>query len=330
MELTHLDLFSGIGGFALAARWAGIKTIQFVELDKFCCKVLNKNFPGVPIHNDIKTFRYNETSAQPFLLTGGFPCQPFSCAGKQRGTEDNRYLWPEMLRVISETKPQWIIGENVRGFISNGNGMVFENCCLDLEREGYAVQAFIIPACAVNAPHRRDRVWIVANSRCEQREQRCPRKSKWTSNNIGRSIIKDSHATDTDSIGSGKNSMQGELRASLLEQSPNVCWLSYTPENGEGQEGNRWGNDGSHPNNKRLQGAVSEGIQGSPREPIGYWDEPWLKVATRLCRVDDGVSKELHKFESADRVARLKALGNAIVPQVAFQIMRGILNAEMQ
>ena len=143
MPLTHLDLFSGIGGFALAARWAGIETVQFVEIDPFCQKVLTKNFPGVPIHDDIKTFAYSErggrngqtisiqpgesrqesdvptwSDKRPFLLTGGFPCQPFSCAGKRRGKEDDRALWPEMLRVIQEVRPYWIIGENVAGINS--------------------------------------------------------------------------------------------------------------------------------------------------------------------------------------------------------------------
>ena len=184
--MNHVDLFSGIGGFALAARWAGIETVQFVELDPFCQKVLQKNFPGIPIHDDIKTFTYTkaiqndkrrcgsvevasrngesgDTSIgpcnQPFLLTGGFPCQPFSCAGKRRGKEDDRYLWPEMLRVISEAKPTWVIGENVAGFINMG----LDDCIPDLEREGYEVQPIVIPACAVQAPHRRDRVWIIAH-----------------------------------------------------------------------------------------------------------------------------------------------------------------------
>ncbi|MFA5261285.1 MAG: DNA cytosine methyltransferase, partial [Candidatus Omnitrophota bacterium] len=189
MIFDHIDLFSGIGGFALAAKWAGIETVQFVEIDPFCQKVLQKQFPGVPIHDDIKTFAYAASikddkresrgvgyapqggeggddatgpcdKSRPFLLTGGFPCQPYSCAGKRKGKDDDRALWPEMLRVISEAKPRWVIGENVAGFI----GMGLDDCISDLEGEGYEVQAFVIPACAVNAPHRRDRVWIVANS----------------------------------------------------------------------------------------------------------------------------------------------------------------------
>lgn len=230
-DLTHIDLFSGIGGFALAARWAGINTVQFVELDPFCRKVLNKNFPGVPIHDDIKTFTnteginnqeqerpiisdreiitgrekdirikfrgFDDIAQRPFLLTGGFPCQPFSCAGKRKGTEDDRHLWPEMLRVIKEFKPTWIIGENVAGIRSmelvnsdsavesnpdiqedgeNDYTTVLDGICNDLEGIGYEVQPIIIPACAVGAPHRRDRVWIVANSRREYGERVAQRR----------------------------------------------------------------------------------------------------------------------------------------------------------
>lgn len=159
MTYDHVDLFSGIGGFGLGLERSGFKTVVFCEQDKFCHKVLNKNFPGVPIEPDIKTFDGTKY-AGAFILTGGFPCQPFSCAGKRKGKEDDRALWPEMFRVIQEVRPRWIIGENVAGFI----GMGLDSCISDLEREGYTVQAFTIPACSVNAPHRRDRVWIVANS----------------------------------------------------------------------------------------------------------------------------------------------------------------------
>lgn len=183
LMMKHIDLFSGIGGFALAAQWAGIETVQFVEKDKFCQAVLRKNFPGVPIHGDIYTYAYvnrlqeqgteqqadgigQSVQTRSFLLTGGFPCQSFSVAGKRRGTEDDRYLWPEMFRVIREARPAWVIAENVRGILTIEQGMVFEQVCVDLEGAGYDVQTFIIPACSVNAPHRRDRVWIVAHSEC--------------------------------------------------------------------------------------------------------------------------------------------------------------------
>jgi len=156
--MRMLDLFSGIGGFSLAASWAGIKTVQFVENDKYCQRVLAKNFKGVPIHDDIKTFKGQPGTAD--IVSGGFPCQPFSVAGQRRGTEDDRALWPEMFRIIQEVQPAWVLGENVAGIVS----LELDNVLSDLEDEGYETQAFIIPACAVGAPHRRDRVWIVANS----------------------------------------------------------------------------------------------------------------------------------------------------------------------
>jgi len=158
--MTHLDLFSGIGGFALAARWAGLETIQFVEYEPFCQQVLTKNFPGVPIHDDIKNFSADGI-VSPFLLTGGYPCQPFSQAGKRRGKEDDRHLWPEMLRVIRECRPTWVLAENVSGHIKLG----LEEVLLDLESEGYDSQVFHIGAVAKDAPHRRMRLWIVAHSK---------------------------------------------------------------------------------------------------------------------------------------------------------------------
>jgi len=157
--MRHLDVFSGIGGFALAAYWTGkIETVGFCEIDDYCGKILNKNFPGVPVHADIKTLKNEGQYGTIDIITGGFPCQPFSVAGKQQGKEDNRYLWPEMLRVIQEFKPSWVLGENVTGIIN----MELDTVLSDLEKEDYEVQPIIIPACAKDAPHRRDRVWILA------------------------------------------------------------------------------------------------------------------------------------------------------------------------
>jgi len=164
-----LDLFSGIGGFSYGLEKTGFQTVAFCEMDKYCKLVLQKHWKGTKIYNDVKEITKEKLEADgvelPEIITGGFPCQPFSIAGKQKGTNDDRHLWPEMFRIIKELKPRWIIGENVRGIVNIQDGMVFETVCTDLESEGYEVQAFNIPAAGVGAPHRRERIWIVANSR---------------------------------------------------------------------------------------------------------------------------------------------------------------------
>ena len=163
-KLKVLDLFSGIGGFSLGLHSTGIfDTVKFVEFDKFCQKVLKKNFPNIPIEGDIRNVKGEEFEAD--VITGGFPCQPFSVAGKQKGTNDNRYLWPEMFRLIKEIKPEFVIGENVQGLINLQNGMVLRQVQDQLESEGFEVQCFLIPASGIGAWHQRNRVWIVGHSK---------------------------------------------------------------------------------------------------------------------------------------------------------------------
>ena len=162
-KLKVLDLFSGIGGFALGLDSTGIfETVKFVEKDKYCKKVLEKNFPNIPIEEDIKDVKGKEGDAD--VIVGGFPCQPMSVAGKRKGTGDDRYLWPEMFRLIKEIKPEFIIGENVQGIINIQDGMVLRQVCDDLESEGFEVQCFLIPASGIGAWHQRYRVWIVGHS----------------------------------------------------------------------------------------------------------------------------------------------------------------------
>jgi len=156
MNLRHVDLFSGIGGFALAAKEAGFETVAFCETDPFCSEVLAKNFPHVRNHGDIR----NVGKIECDIITGGFPCQPFSVAGQRGGSQDHRFLWPEMCRVIASSRPTWVPGENVPGIIS----LELDNAVFDLEKLGYACQAFTIPACAVDAAFIGDRAWVVAAS----------------------------------------------------------------------------------------------------------------------------------------------------------------------
>ena len=155
-----LDVCSGIGGFSLGLEaTGGFDTVAFCEFDDFCCKVLNKHWPNVPIYKDLKEIGNEpERIIQDFdLICGGIPCQPFSLAGKQKGKEDDRHLWPYMYEIVKSKKPTWVIVENVGGFVN----VALDDVCLDLETQGYATQSFIIPACSVEAPHKRDRIWIL-------------------------------------------------------------------------------------------------------------------------------------------------------------------------
>ncbi len=164
--LKVLDLFSGIGGFSLGLeRTGGFETVAFCEMDAFCTKILNKHWTNVPIFNDVRTIT-DEFKGSVDLICGGFPCQPFSVAGNKKGKEDDRYLWPAMLNCIKVYRPSWVIGENVTGIIK----MALDEAISSLEAEGYSVRTFVIPACATNAPHKRDRVWIVAYSYSEGKQ----------------------------------------------------------------------------------------------------------------------------------------------------------------
>ena len=160
-RLQVLDLFSGIGGFSLGLeRTGGFETVAFCEINPYACRVLKKHWPNVPIFNNVKTIT-EEFNGKPDLICGGYPCQGESVAGLRGGAEDDRWLWPEMFNCVKTYRPSWVIGENVAGHVSMG----LDTVLADLEGAGYAAQAFIIPACALDAPHRRDRCWVVANAK---------------------------------------------------------------------------------------------------------------------------------------------------------------------
>lgn len=277
---THLDLFSGIGGFALAAGWAGYNTIGFCEIEDYPRRVLSSRFSGVPIHGDICELDgsvYRGVS----LITGGYPCGPFSAAGKRGGASDDRHLWPQMLRVIKQARPVFVVAENVAGHITLG----LDEVLADLESEGYAGRAIVVPACAVNAPHRRDRVWIIAKSLAHSE-----------GNGLQGCRARDKRSEHSEEVGQGTAESIGAGAGSSSR-------------------------DVAHSEIKRTQGLRSSGIEESPayvgqevplcgHERIGssYWEtEP------DVLRVVDGIPS---------RVDRLKALGNAIVPQVAYELIR--------
>jgi DNA (cytosine-5)-methyltransferase 1 len=287
--LTHIDLFSGIGGFALVAQWAGFETVAFVEIEPYAQEIIKQNFGAVEhangSHSGTRGFTERSLSNEfgssskiysdilafdgtPYrgatLLTGGFPCQPFSQAGKRRGKEDHRYLWSQMLRIIHKTRPTWVLGENVAGIVT----MELDRVLSDLEGEGYAVQSLVIPACAVDAKHRRDRVWIVG------------------------------HAEERTEWAGLRESEQGRERRRRLGDSSGETVLA----------------DAYDLSGRIISQSDEWGFSESNGGPWGCWlPEP------DVGRVAHGIPA---------RVDRLKGLGNAIVPQVAFEIVKGIAEIE--
>ena len=367
--MNHVDLFSGICGFALAAKivWGDeYNNILFCDNNKFCQEVIKKNFgKDSVIYGDIRLvsreqlntnsnsnrctrrdkkintaerdeqalnnieecgeFIANTERSRPHtaqdkqklegeggdkfcieqsggidLLTAGVPCQPASQAGKRRGTKDDRWLWPECFRIIRETMPTWCVLENVRGILSLEGGLVFESLLVEMESYGYEVQAFIIPAVAVNAPHRRDRVWFVAN--CKSSRRLSGLDSSERDKNGGEYVEENRQQRERQRVGVG----------AVSDDTPNPC--------GEGLE--RRSKEG-----ERLPGQQG----GTECDERRNWNKNWLEVATELCGVDDGLPAELDGFKltkAGHRVERLKALGNAIVPQVAIEIFRAIKESE--
>jgi len=178
VKLRHGSLFSGIGGFDLAAEWAGWENVFYCEWNPFGQQVLKHYWPNAESFNDITKSDFSKYEHTVDIISGGFPCQPFSTAGDRRGTEDNRYLWPTMLDVIRTVKPRYVVGENVHGLVNWNNGLVFNTVCADLEAEGYEVQAFLLPAAAVGALHKRERIWFVAYSNKIPRQCMDERRTK--------------------------------------------------------------------------------------------------------------------------------------------------------
>jgi DNA (cytosine-5)-methyltransferase 1 len=271
--LSHGSLFSGIGGFDLAAQWMGWNNIFQCEKDEWCRKVLAKNFPNTKRFEDIKEFNAKEYNGTIDVISGGFPCQPFSVAGQRKGKEDDRYLWAEMLRIIGEVQPKFVVGENVTGII----GMALDTVLSDLEAQNYTTETYIIPACSKNAWHRRDRVWIVAYSNSirwqdEQKENRQPLHN-----------------------GNGNGATKEQSRRQQQRRT--------------GEPGNILSNTNDTGCKEQRQ-SITDG-----KELFAPKCSSWWETEPAVGRVADGLS---------GRVDRLKGLGNAIVPQVAYEIFRSI------
>ena len=205
--MRHGSLFSGIGGFDLASEWMGWENVFHCEWNPFGQKVLNYYWPNAISYNDITKTDFTIHRGAIDIITGGFPCQPYSSAGKRLGKEDERHLWPEMLRAIREIQPTWVVGENVRGLTNWNGGLVFDEVQAELEAQGYEVTPFLLPACAVNAPHRRDRIWFIAYSDNKRRssglgevQKENGEVSKWD-NNTESSNSNNGYAPNSDGIG---------------------------------------------------------------------------------------------------------------------------------
>ena len=289
--MKHGSLFSGIGGFDLAAEWCGWENVFHCEWNTFGQKVLKHHFPKSISYNDITKTDFSIHKGNIDIITGGFPCQPYSTAGLRKGKADERHLFPEMLRAIKEIQPTWVIGENVRGLVSWGGGMVFHEVCDDLEREGYEVQPFIIPAASINAPHKRERIWFIAYSH-----------DKRTSSGSGQ-IQK-------------KNGEVSEWHDNAEFSNPSNEPHAENPH----RQRQEWGV-------YKRQSENANGQQFSQSNARNMRSSQWENFPTEypLCNGNDGISERLDGITfSKWRNESIKAGGNAIVPQIAYEIFKTI------
>lgn len=310
--MRHGSLFSGIGGFDLAAEWMGWENVFHCEWNPFGQKVLHYYWPEAEQFTDITKSDFTKYANRIDILTGGFPCQPYSMAGKRLGKEDERHLWPEMLRAIREIQPTWIVGENVFGLINWNGGMVFDEVQADLEAQGYEVQPYVLPAAAVNAPHRRDRVWFVAyrNSR------RLERSTKVGWNGID-AEWKGKFRSATDSHNNGFNQCNSEHEKQSGKGRLNaLCNTCQSFGHGDAADTDGFG-----------LWRKSYRIRNSRFIGKNYERNDWKAFPTvsPICDGDDGLSDRLDSINfSKWRTESIKAGGNAIVPQVALQIFKAI------
>jgi len=342
--LTHGSLFSGIGGFDLAADWCGWENKFHCEWNSFGQKVLKHYWPNSTTYEDITKTDFTIWKGRITVLSGGFPCQPYSSAGKRLGKEDERHLWPEMLRAIREISPSYVVGENVLGLTNWNGGLVFEEVCADLEAEGYEVQPFILPAASVNAPHRRDRVWFIAHSN-RSNDGRTPQPN---ASEKGEKRLQERNAIRKP-IESGKVFRSITHSTSKRDTPPGArreVKIDWSKNNGKqklrGKQTKRFngfptmGGDVTDTCGKRLQWRYKQNQRQIPQAyGIKEFSKPtrWEEFPTKpaIRRGNDGVPRGLDIStisENKWRNESIKAYGNAIVPQVAYEIFKVINQLE--
>lgn len=315
--MNHGSLFSGIGGFDLAAEWMGWNNLFHCEWNPFGQKVLKHYWPEAESFHDITQTDFKPYANRIDILTGGFPCQPYSLAGKRKGKDDERHLWPEMLRAIREIQPRWVVGENVFGLINWSGGLVFHKVQSDLETEGYEVFPYVLPAAAVNAPHRRDRVWFVAHSNSAGLQ-----KARTEQQTAGIEQHGKLDGLSTDSSNERIESVRSEREHTI-----------YGLRNAEAING--FLRNANYPNSTSKQGEYirqkgqRQFNRSDSRNGIdGFKDFPTQSL---ICGGNDGLPTKLDGITfSKWRNESIKAYGNAIVPQVALQIFKAIEQYEKQ
>jgi len=332
--MRHGSLFSGIGGFDLAAEWMGWTNVFHTEWNEFGQKILKHHFPKSISYHDIIKTDYSVHYGDIDIITGGFPCQPFSLAGKRKGTDDERYLWHEMLRAIQEIQPTYVVAENVRGLLTIDGGMVFEQVCADLEAEGYEVQPILLPAAGVNAPHRRDRIFIVgyAANTCIQRSQRtCENRQtcdsigqgselRQTTSKCGEGMARTKLAANTKDKRTGKlrneSSKEGTRFCDVVPGKP--CGLSESTGTAANTNFERWEECNNANQSDKKSRQFDQAIPSFER-----WEQ--FPTESPICSRDDGLSNRLDNITFPKwRNESIKAYGNAVVPQLILPIFQTI------
>jgi len=311
-----LDLFSGIGGFSIGLEKVGFETVAFCEIEKYCQEVLRLHWPDTPIYNDVRSLTAEQLRSdgivRPDIIVGGYPCQPFSLAGVRRGEEDDRHLWPEVYRLIKEIRPTWGIFENVAGHITMGLDEVLS----DLEAEGYAARPFVIPACGVDAPHRRDRVWIVAHTRHEPGRDSISGSLRGDGTRQHAKRKRSNEAAETARPSEASEAMAYSNSIRLQGTRPQQQTAGASRKGKDVADTNGFGQSGQRVHGRPINTETNQDGQTNRTDSDSQRNATIWKPEPNVGRVVNGVSARSH---------RIKALGNAVVPQIPEIIGRMIM-----